>query len=214
MQPQFLDLRILRGLAPALCVALLSTACVSEPLMTYVSTSGDESSATSGTEDSEGTASNTSAEGQGAYASSSACLVGSWEIDKPSYLTLFGAGAEGLGGTLKVDGVATVDFTETTLTSTYREWTVTGQSPEGDMNLVMNGVETSGWSVDEEDRLTLDGAKSTIVSTLTVSSGGQQMVLPVGDDVESLDLTNFTVACEADRATLSGSEGFLVLNRK
>ena len=215
MRPQVMVSRTLRGLAPALCVALLSTACVGDdPLLSSVSPTGGESSATPGTEDSEGTASDTSAEGQGAYASSSACLVGSWEIDKPSYLALFGTGAEGLGGTLTVDGLATVDFTETTLTSTYRDWTVTGKSPEGDMNLVMNGVETSGWSIDDDDLLTLDSPDSTIVSTLTLSSGGQQMVLPVGDDVESLDLTNFTVACEADRATLSGSEGSLVLKRK
>ena len=203
------------SLIPVLCVALLSSGCVSDdPLLSSVSPSGGGTSAPVGDDDSDSTAADTSVDGAGESVSSAACLVGSWDVDKQSYLALFGAGAEGLGGSLAFDGLATVDFTETTLTSTYSDWTVTGQSPDGEIALVMNGVETSGWSVSEDDLLTLDNPESTIVSTLTVSAGGQSMVLPAGDDVESVNLANFTVACDADQATFSGSEGFLVLKRK
>jgi hypothetical protein len=175
---------------------------------------GGASSGTSNAAGADGLAAEDSTDGGGQFLSSAECLVGSWEIDKPSYLELFGAGAEGLGGSLSLEGVATVDITQTTLTSTYTDWTVTGQSPQGEMTLVMNGVETSGWSVSSDDVLTTTNAQSTVVSTLTVSAAGQQMMVPVGDDVDPMDLTNFTVACEPDRATFSAPEGFLVLVRK
>lgn len=215
MLPQALAARTSCSLAAVMGLAFLTTACVSDdPLLTSVSPSGGGSSATDGAEGADTATTDPSTNGAGAETSTAACLVGSWDVDKPSYLSLFSAGGDGMPGSLTLDGVATMDFTETTLTSTYRDWTVTGESPDGQMTLEMNGVESSGWSVGEDDLLILDNPESTVVSTLTVSSGGQQMVLPAGDDAESVDLSNFRVACDEDRATFTGSEGFLVLQRK
>lgn len=142
------------------------------------------------------------------------CLSGSWEVDGPSYLRLFPTGGSGLEGTLSLSGAATVDFTEAVVTSTYRDWTVKGTSSGGDMTQVMNGVEKSQWSVDPAGVMVLTNTESTVVSSVTVSLGGQSMTLPSGTETEGLDLMNFTVLCEGDVATFNGPEGSLVLNRR
>lgn len=146
--------------------------------------------------------------------STAECLIGSWAVDGPSYLKLFGAGSSGLSGALSISGVATMDFAEGTVTSKYNQWTVTAASAEGDMTLVTNGVEEAQWSLDSSDTFTAVATESSLATTLTVSIGGQEMAVPVGNEAQGVDLTSFAVVCEEQVATFRGSEGFLVLNRR
>lgn len=143
------------------------------------------------------------------------CLEGIWDVDKDSYVLLFAEGVLPVATDLSVTGDATVEFRGNTYTSTYQDWLVSGTSPEGDMTVLMEGTESGQWELSEDGNISTDAQETAITSTLTVSMGGQQMVLPMAEEEQrGLDLTNLATACEADTMTLTGPEGFLVLNRR
>lgn len=185
-----------------------------EPLLSSVSQMGSGSAgatSTDGSTEEESTKEDSLSGGQ----SIAQCLEGVWDIDKDSYLELFGGGIGPLAEGLSVSGDATVEFSGDRFINNYSDWVVAGNSPEGEMTLLMEGSETAQWSVDDSGVVTTTNRESTIESTLTVSMNGQQMVLPLADeDQQGLDLSTFSTACESDTMTLSGPEGFLVLNRR
>ena len=192
-----------RTLLPALAVAALLVGCASAAPADELPAASPEPAAPSASDESpaEPVESEESAEED---ADPAACLHGTWLADNEFFLQQmreFGDEAQ------RVEGRVTMDFAgDGTVTTEYADWELTMLVDGIEGTLRREGVDSGTFEV-LGDRVVI--RETSMTSVLTATIAGMEM------DFESdpVDYSDAALTCSVDEATITTSDGVVVLTR-